>query len=262
MGWKGQDMPDGVLRFTLSPTLGVAISGIATRPNLALDGYAAFKAQGSQILMAVEIVAKDETADKVVRTLSGGGVEVTALHNHLLRESPRIKYVHGNGVGDPVKLAQAVKAAVAVSGLPVSKDDDSKDKDDTAPNLDVSALEAIIKQQSQAVDGVLEFSIDRTDRFTLDGHVFPPAMGPAHELHFQGLGGHRAIAVAEFALLADEVPLAIAELRAHGAGVEIEAVHNHWLEEAPRLFFVHVTGVGNELDLARTFRAVLDRIGA
>src|SRR3954468_2133403 len=88
-GWKGQRMPDGVLRYTLVPYLTLSVHGVPTRPNLVLDGYAAFKNEGSTTLMTVEIAVPDARVDRVARTLEAGGVQDTAVHNHVLNESPR-----------------------------------------------------------------------------------------------------------------------------------------------------------------------------
>jgi hypothetical protein len=259
IGWQGQKMPDNVLRFTLTPHLSEKIAGVAVFDNLALDGYAAFRPEGSQALMTAEIVAQEQDAPRVVDTAKAQGLSVSAVHNHTLLEQPRVIYIHMSGFGDPVKLAQAVKTTVAATRLSLHKDDDKKDADDTAPGLNVGELEGIMQTSSMAVDGVLEFTFDRPESFTLDGHMLPPAMGPESEVHFQSIGDGRAMQVSELALLPDEVPKVLQVLHAAGQQTEVSALHNHFITEEPRLFFLHTFGMGNQADLARTLRSAIEQ---
>jgi hypothetical protein len=258
MGWKGQQMPDNVLRFTLTPKLSLQTSGITTLPNLLLDGYAAFKNEGGSMLMVGEVVSPDANVDAVVRTLESAGMRTTAVHNHVLQETPDIKYLHFTGYGDPGQPARAVKSALASAKLPISTDEDSQDSDDKAPGLDVPNLEAIMKTKSTTVDGVLEFSYDRTESFTIDGHVFPPAMGPSTEIHFQSLGSGRAAVGLELSTTVDEVDKVIQYLRKHSVQVHFTALHNHWLTEEPRLFFVHALALGDQQSMAALARGAID----
>jgi Domain of Unknown Function (DUF1259) len=259
IGWKGQQMPDNVLRFTLTPHLRLSVAGIPVRDNLVLDGYAAFRNEGTQVLMVAEVVAPADNAPAVVRAATAAGLQVSAVHNHVIHEHPHVIFVHMSGYGDPAKLAQGLKSALGAAKLSLHRDDDEEDADDVAPGLNASQLDSILRSQGMPVDGVLEYTFDRPESFTLDGHVFPPAMGPESEVHFQSLAHGKAAEVAEIALLPAEVPKALAVLRAHGQQVEVTALHNHFLTEDPRLFFVHTWGVGDAASLARTLRQVIDQ---
>jgi hypothetical protein len=258
IGWKGETMPDNVLRFTLTPNLRVRVNGNPLLPNLALDGYAAFHAEGSQVTLAAEVVTPEWLSPAVVDAATRAGLRVTADHNHLLNESPRVLFVHLTGIGDASALARGVNAALAATHLQIRRDEDEQDADDKAPGLNTSALESILKSSGKPVDGVLEFTFERPEAFTLSGHSFPASMGPESEVHFQSLGDGRAAEVAEIALLANEVPKALRVLHASGQNVRVTALHNHFLTEYPRLFFVHTWGTGDARALARTVRAVLD----
>ena len=112
IGWKGQDMPDGVHRYTLTPQVKLLVEGTTLLPNLVVDGYAAFKHEGDTWLMTAELAMPDARVDAVVRTADAHGLEVT-VHNHTLRESPRTKFVHFTAVGDAVQMARALKATIA-----------------------------------------------------------------------------------------------------------------------------------------------------
>jgi hypothetical protein len=260
IGWEGETTPDNVLRFTLTPNLRVHVDGDPTLPNLALDGYAAFHAEGSQVTLAAEIVSPETLSPAVVNAATAAGLKVTADHNHLLNESPRVVFVHMTGLGDAVALANGVKVALAAARLSISRDDDQQDADDTAPGLNKGALQFILKSSGKPVDGVLEFTFERPEAFTLGGHSFPASMGPESEVHFQSIGNGQALEAAEIALLPNEVAKALRVLHAAGQQVRVTALHNHFLNEEPRLFFLHTWGKGDQRSLAQTVREVLDQI--
>lgn len=258
IGWKGEWMSGGVLRFTLTPQVEVKIAGIPSLPNLALDGYAAFRREANGVFAVAEIAVPDEKVDAVWRTAEANGLQVSAIHNHVLLDKPPVKFVHCSGFGGAANVARAVKLAVAATGLTVSKDEDTKDKDDVAPGLNVGALNAALGANGKAVDGVLEYTFDRPEQVMLEGHPLPPAMGPQSEIHFQSLGkGEEGAVIAELALLPTELEKVIQVIRASDQKVTLSALHNHFVGDEPRLYFVHLAGVGDPVKLAHLLRAAL-----
>jgi hypothetical protein len=157
-------------------------------------------------------------------------------------------------------MARGLKTTIARTGWPLRTDEDQKDADDTS-TLNVTQLESIMKSPATIVDGVVEFTFDHPGSFTNEGKSFPPAMGPESEVHFQSLAGGEAASVAEFCVTAREALIATHALRTSGMNVEFQALHNHWLMDTPRLFFIHAWGTGSAAALAHTMRAVLDAIG-
>jgi hypothetical protein len=260
IGWKGQDMPDGVHRYTLTPHLSLTIAGVPVLPNLVLDGYAAFKHESGTWLLAAELAGPESRIDAMVEEADIQGLHTTAVHNHVMHESPRVKFIHITATGEAVHLARALKAVIARSGLTLATDDDRKDADDTSA-LDIPHLESIMKSTADIVDGVVEFTFDHPGSFTNEGLSFPPAMGPESEIHFQSIGQGHAACVSEFAVTGREALAAIHVLRKSGVDVEIQALHNHFLFESPRLFFLHTWATGSPSTLAHLMRAVLDAIG-
>ena len=65
-----------------------------------------------------DLVLTQDEVNPVMKSLAEGGIEITALHNHLLRSSPATMYMHVEGHGDPVKLATTLHTALALSGTP------------------------------------------------------------------------------------------------------------------------------------------------
>ena len=258
IGWKGQRMPDDVLRYTLTPHLNLTVAGVNVKNNLALDGYAAFHPEHSGVLLVAEVVVPQDNLDRTVETATGNNLNVSAVHNHVVKENPRVMFIHLSGFGDPATLAKELKNVIASAGLSLHHDDDEQDGDDVTPGLDVGRLESIMGASSTPVDGVLEFTFDRTESFTLGSHQLPSAMGPESEIHFQSIGNGPAAQVTELALTQSEVPTALRILRAHGQHIAVTALHNHFINEQPRLFFVHTWGVGSATELASAIRDVLN----
>jgi uncharacterized protein DUF1259 len=257
MGWQGERKSEGVLRFTLTPQVQLKIAGIRTLPNLALDGFAAFRQESNGVLVVAEIAVPDEKLDAVWRVAEAHGLEISAIHNHVVLETPPMKFVHCSGFGNAAALARAVKLTLSATGLSVSKDEDKQDKDDVAPGLNVSALDAALHANGKPVDGVLEYTFDRSEQFMLQGHPLPPAMGPESEINFQSLGKGHSVVIAEFALLPTELEKVVQLVRTSDQKVTISALHNHFVGEEPRLYFVHLAGLGDPVKLSQLLGAAI-----
>src|SRR5450756_1943589 len=120
-GFPGDVLPGGVIRFNMPrKDLHVTVSGTEIKPGLALGSWAAFHPVGDNDVMVMgDLVLTEDEVAPVMKALQDGGVEITALHNHLLGESPRILYIHMGGHGNPVKLAQTIKHAVGLTKTPL-----------------------------------------------------------------------------------------------------------------------------------------------
>ena len=107
LGKTGQEMPGGVYRVGLPRTdLKVRLDGVDIKPGLALGSWLAFRKTGSDAMVMGDLVLTGEEVNPVMRKLVEGGIEITALHNHLLRNEPVTMYMHVLGHGEPVKLAR------------------------------------------------------------------------------------------------------------------------------------------------------------
>jgi hypothetical protein len=140
-GFPGDVLPGGVIRFNMPrKDLHVTVGGTEIKPALALGAWAAFRYVGKNDAMVMgDLVLTEEEVAPVMKTLEGGGVEVTALHNHLIGESPRILYLHMGGHGDPVKMARTIKQAVALTKSPIPEGGGAKESEDIG--FDVAAVE-------------------------------------------------------------------------------------------------------------------------
>jgi biotin operon repressor len=207
------------------------------------------------MVMGDLVLTQTEVAP-VMTALEENGIAITALHNHLLRASPATLYMHIDGRGDPVKLATAIHAALAKSGTPMG----------AAPvatpaqplDLDTAMLDQTLGAKGTVSSGVYQFNIPRADTPRAGGMAVPPAMGSAIGINFQPTGGGKAAIAGDLVLTADEVNPVIKALRA--SGIEVTALHNHMLDDEPRLFFMHFWANDDAGKLAKGLRGALDHV--
>ena len=237
--------------------LQVTLDGVTIRPALALGGWAAFKpAHGGAMVMG-DLVLLETEINPVMAKLIENGIEITAVHNHVLRGNPATFYMHIGGHGDPVKLATAIRTALAESKTPLTPPAPAASQ--PAIDLDTAQLDRIIGVKGQANGGVYQMGVPRRDPITEHGVQIAPAgpMGVATAINFQPTGGGKAAITGDFVLTGEEVNPVIKALRTNG--IEITAIHSHMLTEQPRLIFMHFWANDDALKLARGLRAALDK---
>ncbi len=236
--------------------LQVTVDGVTIRPAFALGGWAAFKPMGNTAMVMGDLVLLGSEINPVISKLREGGIEVTAIHNHLLRAEPMTFYMHIGGHGDPVKMATAIHTALGASKTPLTPPAAGTPP---AIDLDTAQLDQIIGAKGTANGGVYGFGVPRRDPVTESGMQLTPAgpLGVATAINFQPTGGGKAAITGDFVLIGTEVNPVIAELRANG--IEVTAVHSHMLDEQPRLFFLHFWANDDALKLAKGLRAALDK---
>jgi hypothetical protein len=237
--------------------LTVTLDGVTIRPALALGGWVAFKpAHGGAMVMG-DLVLLETEITPVLTKLIANGLEITAIHNHVLRGSPATFYMHVGGHGDPVKLATALRTALAESKTPLTPP--AAPATPAPIDLDTAQLDAIIGVKGQANGGVYQFGVPRRDPISENGMQIAPAgpMGVATAINFQPTGGGKAAITGDFVLTGEEVNPVIKALRA--SGIEVTAVHSHMLTEQPRLIFMHFWANDDAVKLARGLRAALDK---
>jgi len=259
MGRTGAMQPGDVYKFGLPRgDLTVAIDRIRLKPALALGSWVAFKATSFGAIVMGDLVLRDDEIAPVMARLAEGGIEVTALHHHVLHETPRVYYMHIHGAGDAVKLTQAIHAAVGLTRTPPPPASTAAPAA-TPLGIDTARIAQALGHSGKVNGGVYQVSVARPDTIRDEGLMIPPAMGVATALNFQPTGGGNAAITGDFVLRAAEVNPVLRALRAHG--IEVTAVHNHMLDEEPRLFFMHFWAMGDGVRLAEGLRAALDLVG-
>jgi hypothetical protein len=237
--------------------LAVTLDGVAIKPALALGGWVAFKPMHGGVMAMGDLVLLETEINPVMAKMIAGGLEITAVHNHLLRASPATFYMHIAGHGDPLKLAASIHDALAESKTPLTVAAPASPP--PAVDLDTVQLDQIIGVKGQANGGVYQFNVPRRDPVSEGGTQLTPVgpMGVAIGINFQPTGGGKAAITGDFVLTNDEVNPVIVALRANG--IEVTALHSHMLDEQPRLFFMHFWANDDAIKLAKGLRAALDK---
>ena len=235
--------------------LHVTLDGVAIKPALALGGWVAFAPMHGEAMVMGDLVLLDSEITPVMTRLLDGGLDITAVHNHILRASPATFYMHVGGHGDPVKMATVIRSALSASGTPF---DAPATTAGPAPavDLDTGKLDQIIGVKGTAVGGVYQFGVPRRDPAVESGMPVNGPLGGANAINFQPTGNGKAAITGDFLVTGNEVNPLIRALRA--GNIEVTAIHSHMLDEQPRMFFIHFWANDDAVKLARNVRAALE----
>jgi hypothetical protein len=260
LGKAGAVQPGGVYKVALPRSdLHATLDGVPLKAGFALGGWLAFAPEANGAMAMGDLVLTQDEVAPVMRKLAESGIEITALHNHLLRAEPMTLYMHVEGHGDPVKLAQALHAGLALSRTPLG----------AAPapaaaaaadglGLDVAAIDRALGAAGKVNNGVLQYAFPRKEAITDRGMPVPPALGSAIAINFQPTGAGKAAITGDFVLTAAEVEPVLEALIANG--IEVTALHGHMLHEQPRLFFMHFWANDDAGKLAAGLHAALQHV--
>jgi hypothetical protein len=255
MGRAGALQPGDVHRYSMPRgDLTVTVAGVRVRPALALGSWIAFKATSDGAIAMGDLVLKETEVAPVMSRLQDAGIEQTAVHHHLLHETPKVIYMHVHGHGDPLKIAEGIRAAVALTSTPAPSPAAPAPVGDLG--IDTSQIAAALGHGGKVTGGVYQVSVPRAESIRDQGMEIPPSMGLGTAINFQPTGGGKAAITGDFVMIASEVNPVIRALRQHG--IEVTSLHNHLLNEEPRLFFMHFWANDDAVKLARGLRAALD----
>ena len=257
LGKSGQLQPGDVFRVGMPRTdLAVTVKGVPVRAAFALGSYAAFKQVGAEAMVMGDLVLLDQEVPAVMSGLFRGGLDVTAVHNHLNEMSPHVMYMHYTGHGDAVRLATALRQALSASGTPLGGVAAAAAAP-VGPGLDTKAIEQALGQSGRDIGGgVFQVTVPRAEAITEMGTPLLPAMGVTTVLNFQPTPEGKAAITGDFVLVDREVNPVARALRQHG--IDVTAIHNHGLQDSPRLFYMHFWANDDAGMLARGLKAALD----
>ena len=256
MGRSGQKTGD-VYRLGFPRTdLHVSIAGVDIKPGLALGSWAAFAGNDNEAMVMGDLVLVENELTPVMKKLRAAGFEITAVHNHVLNEAPRVIYMHYLGHGKVVELAKSLHAALAESKTPLDKP--APLAPPAEPPAFVKTIEDIVGTKGRFAGGVLSFGIPRAAAITDHGMTLTGAQGVAEAINFQEAGAGKVATTGDFVLIAEEVNPVISALEEHG--IEVTALHSHMLTEQPRLFFMHFWAVGSTESVAAGIKAALSHV--
>jgi hypothetical protein len=258
-GKKGS-VVDGVYKITFPRSdLKITIGDFAVDPGLALTSWIGFIKMGNNSMMMDnntmvmgDIVMLDKEVESVITKLVSLNLNITALHNHIIGETPTIKYLHFSGKGDAVRLAESIKSILSVTGTPLM----APQIQNQPEKPDWSKVEAILGTTGKHNGKLLQYGFPRNEKLTESGMEMPAYIGMATAINFQ-MDGKRAAITGDFVLLADEVNPVLKALTE--SGISVTAIHNHMLYDNPRLFMMHYWAVGDPEKLAKGLKAALDK---
>ena len=258
LGKSGQMQPGDVFRIGMPRTdLNVTVKGVPVKAGFALGSYAAFKQIGDHAMVMGDLVLLDQEIPAVMSGLFAGGLEVTAVHNHLNEMSPHTMYMHYSGHGDAVQMARALRQALSATGTPLGGPAPTS-APAGGPTLDTKAIEQALGRSGRDVGaGVFQVTVPRAEAVTEMGQPLLPGMGVVTVMNFQPTGDGKAAITGDFVLIDKEVNAVAKTLRQHG--VDVTAIHNHALMDVPRLFYMHFWANDDPVRLAQALKAALDQ---
>jgi hypothetical protein len=261
IGRKGTPSAGGVVRFSFPRSdLNVVLHGVTLKPALALGSWIAFRRITDHAMVMGDLVLLDAEVSSVMASLQQNGVDQTALHNHLVGESPHVMYMHIHAIGNAERIARAIRTALEFTNTPlgaVPSATPAPTPTTIALTLDTAAVAKTIGVTGKTNGGVYQVTVPRRERICDEGQEILPAMGVATAMNFQPIVGGKTAITGDFVLLGREVNPVLWTLGENG--IEVTAIHSHMTDEQPRLYFMHFWAVDDAAKLARGLRAALDR---
>jgi hypothetical protein len=256
-GAKGAlDEKEGVFKVSIPrKDLSVIVAGVKMSPPMGLTSWAAFQRDGKDDMVMGDLVLTEDQISPVMSAALDNGLEVTALHNHFVWDSPKIMFMHIGGMGPEQDLAASVGRVFAkikeTSGGKGEKPDAQIDP--AHSSLDPTKLDSALGLKGQYKDGVYKFVVGRKTR--MHDVTVGNQMGVNTWGTFAG-SDDKAVVDGDFAMREAELQNVLKTLRK--AGINVVAIHQHMVGEEPRIMFLHYWGVAPADDLAKGLRAALD----
>jgi len=253
---KAGTLQNGVYKIGLPRTdLNVHIGATKVEPAAGLGSWMAFTFAETETICDGDLVLTPDEVNPVISALQAGGIEVSAIHNHLIGEEPQVMYVHFFGKGKRDELAQTLKKALEATKTPMGGIAAAI----VLPDLPgQQVIETNLGKKGAQNGAVLQFGFPRQHPIAMHHENLAPSMGMATAINFQR-SAKGVAATGDFVLRENEVQGVVKALRA--GGIWVTAMHNHLLDDEPRMVFVHFWADGPAEAVSKTLRAALDASG-
>ena len=253
---KAGEAKGDVYKVSLPRTdLQVTVDRVQVKPGFALGSWIAFKPAAHGAVAHGDLVLAEQEVPAVVQAFEAHGIRVTALHNHLIGESPRVMFLHFWGEGDAANLAQHLRDALSQTKTPMT--DTKKPETSTeAAGFDAEQIQSVLGHKGTIKQGVLQVSVPRSEVIKESGVELPPSMGTATAINVQAAGADKVVATGDCVMTAEEVNRVAGALTKHG--IQITALHNHLLHAAPNVYFMHFWAHDSTDHVAQGLRAALN----
>jgi hypothetical protein len=239
--------------------LQVTVDNFKIIPAMGLGSWAAFTPSTNGAMVMGDIIVTETDLKPVQREVIQQGLTITAIHNHFVRNHPNVMYMHIGGSGPTDQMAQKVKAVFDAVKSSRGHDPASGVSDSVMNSININELDGIIGAKGEWSKGVYKYTLGRPDVTLMEhGVKVSTYLGFNTWAAWQGTPDHAAVA-GDFTMLESEVAPVIKALVENG--IEVVAVHNHMVNEQPRIFFLHYWGVGEASKLAQGLKAALNQTG-
>ncbi len=251
LGVKGK-MQEGATVFSFPRSdIKVTVDGDPVPTGIGFGGWTAWKALKDRYIIMGDLVLLEKEINPVISALAEANIDVTGLHNHFIGEEPRVMFMHIGGMGSPDPMAKALRNALDKTATPKTPPSGTP----PALSLDTKKIQQIIGHEGKEAGGVYKITLGRPG-VKMHGVELTASMGLNTWAAFAGTN-EKAHVAGDVAMTAAEVNKVIRELRK--GGINLAAVHNHMLDERPRIFFLHYWGTGPAEQLAKTVRSAFDQ---
>ena len=245
---------EGFFKLTFPRTdLNVKIDNISLEPGFAFTSWIAFHPMEHTTMIMGDLVLLEKEIGKVVKKLKENDINITALHNHVINENPPVMYMHFAASGNAVDLARKMKEVISLTGTPLGKKESIGEKE---VKPDWSVVEKILGKEGNKKSKLISFGFPRKETVLENGQPLPKTMGISTAVIFQ-MAGDKAVVTGDYVMTAGEVNDVIKSLTNHN--ITITALHNHMINEEPRLFFMHFWGHADPDALAKGIKAALEK---
>lgn len=232
--------------------LSVMLDGVKIDPRFAFTTWFAFMPQDSAGISGMlmgDVVLLESEFKNVLKKLDEKGIDIAAIHNHLLGEKPKIMYLHVMAIGSPMQLFSSIKEVLSVTATPLKAN-----FTDTSQNMDWGKTEEQLGFTGKKDGSILKFSVPRNEKIKDGGMELPENFGVNSVINFQKMGAKAAV-TGDFVLIPSEVNT-VQKILTRG-NILVTALHSHMLFEQPRLFFMHFWAVDDPEKLATVLHDVL-----
>jgi hypothetical protein len=260
IGRTGTLQPDGAMKYSFPRSdLQVTLDGVRIMPALALGSWVAFqRIRQNQAMVMGDLVLAESEVEPVITALQQNDVQQSAVHNHLLRESPRVVYVHIAAEGDGVRIATAIRSALNLTGTPAPSAPAPSASPASPIDLDTALIHRTLGYEGKVNGGVYQVNVPRREKVMMHGDFILPSMGISTAINFQPTGGGKSAITGDFVMLSAEVNRIIPILRTNH--IDVTALHSHMVGEEPRLYFMHFWANDDAGRLSSALRRAIDQM--
>jgi hypothetical protein len=235
--------------------LTLQIGDVTVAPSLALGAWAGFSGKPADAAVMGDLIVTAEELPRVLAKLNQERVAVTAIHNHLVGESPRLIYIHFHGQGVATDLAGRLDRVLALTGTPRPVAAAGA----ATISIDTALVFKTLGQSGRGQGSVAQVGFVLVPGpVTMDGRIVTPALGYGSPVNIQMVNAQRAVATGDFAVTGPQVPRLLSALATHG--ITATALHSHLIDESPRIYFIHFWADGPLPEVLAGLRAAIDAV--